>query len=296
LTLAHDLTRFAAATGLVTAILLAENLFGAESMYAGIEVVEFESVSYTYPPSPFKVKQAAKLGIPVEVKTEPAVTLSGYLARPAGDGPRGAIILLHTCAGISEHEEMWSKRLVSWGYVVLSVDSFTPRGFSYICDGRTGGGATTTPWRRALDAYGAKEYLSTRSFIDPKRIAGIGMSHGGMTVLETIKESISEGLSMQPFQAAIALYPLCSAPEPINAPTLILIGSEDSWTPALLCEQYVARLRGQHDIGLQVFAGAHHGFDHPGIDSVDAGHTIRSDPEAADKASQMVHKFLGQHL
>jgi dienelactone hydrolase len=296
MTLGNDLSRVAITTALVAAIVFAETAFGADPIYGDAEIVEFESVSYTYTPSPFKVKQAKKLGISVEVKTEPSVSLTGYLARPAGEEPRAAIVLLHTCAGISEHEEMWSKRLVAWGYVVLSVNSFTPRGFDYICDGRIGGGALTTPWRRALDAFGAKRYLSTRSFVDPARIAVMGMSHGGWTVLETIKQSTSDGLAMKPFQAAIAFYPLCSEPEPINTPTLILSGSEDHWNPAKLCAQYVEKLKPQQEITLKVFAGAYHAFDHPGIDTVDAGHRVRSHPEAAAEASQMSREFLEERL
>ncbi len=37
------------------------------------------------------------------------------------------------------------------------------------------------------------------------RIAVIGMSHGGKTVLEAIKQSTSDGATMKPFRAAIAL-------------------------------------------------------------------------------------------
>ena len=52
------------------------------------EVVEFDSLAYSYTPSPFRLKQAKKLGLPVEIKTEASVALTGYLARPAGDEPR----------------------------------------------------------------------------------------------------------------------------------------------------------------------------------------------------------------
>jgi len=294
--LEQKVLRIAASAILVSGMAFTETAFSAKSIYIDAEVVEFESAPYTYPPSPFKVKQAKKLGIAVEVKTEPSVSLTGYLARPADEKPRAAVVLLHTCAGISEHEEMWSNRLVSWGYVVLSVDSFKPRGFDYTCDGRIGGGALTTTWRRALDAYGAKRYLSTRSFVDPARIAVMGMSHGGMTVLETIKQSTSEGLAMKPFQAAIAFYPLCSEPERINTPTLILSGSEDSWTPAELCKQYVGNLQPRYEITLKVFAGAYHAFDHPEIDAVDAGHIVRSNPKAAAQASQISRDFLNKWL
>ena len=243
--------RLVITTSIATAIVFAETAYSADSIFAYEEIVEFESISFTYTPSPFKVRRAKKLGIPVEVKTEPSVSLTGYLARTAGEEPRPAIVLLHSCFGISKAEKMWSDRLVGWGYVVLSVDSFTPRGFESVCDGQIGGGGTTTPWRRALDAFGAKRYLSTRSFVDPARIAVMGMSHGGWTVLETIKQSTSEGLAMKPFQAAIAFYPLCSEPEPINIPSLILTGDMDQWNPAVLCEQFLEKLQPQHEINMK---------------------------------------------
>ena len=214
---------------LIVAILFIHAAFSDEPVFKGAEVIEFESAFYTYPPTPFKLKQAQKLGIPVETETEPSIPLTGYLAKPEDDGPHPAVVLLHTCAGISEHEQSWSDRLVSWGYVVLTVDSFTPRGQKYICDGDQ---EWTTPWIRALDAYGAKRYLSARPFIDPTRVAVIGLSHGGMAILEVIKGSTSDGLAVSPFRAAVAFYPSCVEPAPINTPTLVLIGSKDNWTPA----------------------------------------------------------------
>jgi dienelactone hydrolase len=269
----NDLLCVTFTASLVAALVFIKPAFAADPIYLEAEAVEFESASYTYTPSPFKVRQAKKLGIPVEIKTEPAISLSGYLAKPLAEEPRAAIVLLHTCNGLSEHEEMWSKRLVDWGYVVLSVDSFTARGLDYTCDGRVG--HYVGPWARALDAYGAKQYLSTRSFVDSARIAVMGMSHGGNTVLETIKQSISEGLAMKPFHAAIAYYPHCGKPESINAPTLILT---------------------QNEISLKVFADAYHAFDHPGIDIVELGYIVRSNPEAAAEARQITREFLDEWL
>ena len=296
MTITNEMLRLVITTGIATAIIFAETAFSADPIFVDAEVVEFDSVSYTYTPSPFKIKQAKKLGQTLEVKIEPSVSLTGYLARPAGEGPRAAIVLLHPCFGISRAEEMWSDRLVSWGYVVLSVDSFKPRGFDNICDGRVGGGGETTPWRRALDAYGAKQYLSTLSFVDADRVAVMGMSHGGWTVLEIIKRSTSERLAMKPFQAAIAFYPLCSEPEPINTPILILTGDKDQWFPAVICEQYLDKLQPQHEIRMKVFAGAYHGFDIVGLDTIDTGHIVRYNQKAADEAFRMSRKFLEERL
>jgi len=293
MTIKIDWLRFAITASLVAIIVFARTASSADPIFAGSEVVEFESVSFTYTPSPFKVKQAKKLGIPVEVKTEPSVSLTGYLARLAGEEPRPAIVLLHPCFGISKAEEMWSDRLVSWGYVVLSVDSFKTRGFDNICDSSQG---YVSPWARALDAYGAKKYLSTRPFVDSARIAVMGMSHGGNSVLEVIKQSTSEGLAMKPFQAAIAFYPLCSVPEPINTPSLILTGDMDQWHPAVLCEQYLDKLQPQHEINMKVFAGAYHAFDIVGLDTIDTGYIVRYNQKAADEAFRMSREFLEERL
>lgn len=282
------------AVGLIVSAVSTSVGFAANPMFMEAEKVKFESASYTYTPSPFKVRLAKKKGIPVEIKTEPSISLTGYLARPADDELSAAVVLLHTCNGLSKHEDMWSKRLVEWGYVVLSVDSFTPRGLDYSCDGREG--HYVGPWVRALDAYGAKQYLSSLSFVDPTRIAVMGMSHGGNTVLEVVNQKILEGMAMKPFQAAIAFYPHCGKPESINAPTILLTGDKDSWTPAELCEEYVSKLHSSGDIKLKVFEGAYHAFDHPGIDIVELGYIVRSNPKAAAAASQITREFLEEWL
>lgn len=292
------LLRIVVGTSLVGAVISAETAFSAQPVVEGAEVVEFESVSYTYPASPFKVKQAKKLGKPVETVTEPSVPLIGYLARPQGEGPFPAVALMNGCADVAEGDsaimlvpelnKAWSDRLVAWGYVVLSVDSFTPRGASHICD--------ATPWTRALDAYGAKRYLSTHPLVDPTRIAVMGMGHGGTTILEIIKQSTSTGLGMKPFGAAVALYPSCGEPEPIDTPTLVLIGGEDTFHPAEQCVQYLSRLPPPHEMTVKVFPGAFAVFDHPGIDFEVVGHIVRTHPEAAAQAIRMTREFLSERL
>jgi dienelactone hydrolase len=124
----------------------------------------------------------------------------------------------------------------------------------------------------------------------------MGMSHGAMTILEVIKRSTSVGLAMEPFRAAVALYPLCGVPEPIITPTLVLIGGADNWTPADQCVQYLEELQTPHEMTLKVFPDAYHVFDHPGIDIVELGHIVRSDPEAAAQAIRMTREFLNDQL
>lgn len=256
------------------------------------EKVNFESAAYTYPPSPFKVKQAKKLGIPVKTITEPSIPLTGYLAKPVGEGPFPAVILMHSCAGITELSELWSDRLVSWGYVVLTVDSLTPRGEKYIC----GRSDVVSDWIRTLDVFGAKSYLTSRPFVDSSRVAAMGMSLGGNVVLQVVKASILEKLATGPFRAAVALYPYCREPESISTPTLILIGEADQWASAEECIQFVERIPPPHKMTLKVFSGAHHVFDQPGMDMVEQGKINRYHAEAAKQATNLVRKHFAKNL
>ena len=292
--LKDKLLRVVVGTSLVGAVMFAETAFSAQPVFEGAEVVEFESAAFTYTPSPFKVRQAKKKGIALEPTIEPSVPLLGFLAKPGGAGPFPAVVLMHGCAGITKWNKVWTDRLIAWGYVVLDVDSFTPRGLTYICDGHEISAAT--PWTRALDAYGAKNHLSTLRYIDSTRIAVMGMSHGGAAVLHAIEQSISAGLQLKPFQAAVALYPLCRELQQVNTPTLILIGDKDNWTPASWCVRYLDELQPPHDVTLKVFPGAHHVFDLEGIDGEELGLTIRYHPQAAAEAIEMIRKFLMERL
>lgn len=284
-TLALRFSAFAVAVSLSLSVL------GAEPVFENAEAVDFESVPYTYPLSPFKVKQAKKKGITLKPEVEPSIPLKGFLDKPEGAGPHPAIVLMHGCAGITEQVESWSDRFVDWGYVVLSVDSFTPRGVSHTC-----GREINTPWLRVLDAFGAKMFLATLSFVDAARIAVMGMSRGANAVLQVIRLSTSTDLAISPFRAAVMLYPFCKNPEPIGTASLILMGSEDTWTPPDRCVQYLEKLPPPHEMTLKVIEGAHHGFDHPGIDIVEVGHIVRSDSRATNQAIQIAREFLNTHM
>ena len=79
--------------------------------------------------------------------------LQGYLRQTNSAGPSPAVVLLHGCNGNWQRlDERWGKRIASWGYVTLTVDSFGPRGLKNTC----GSGA---PVDLAFDAYRALNFL-----------------------------------------------------------------------------------------------------------------------------------------
>jgi dienelactone hydrolase len=226
-----------------------------------------------------------------------ALTLTGRLKRPEGDGPLPAIVLLHGCGGIqANRDHRWAERLASWGYVTLQVDSFRPRGLSNVCT-YSGREAADILQKRVAEAYDAKRYLAGLPFVDRSRIALMGWSHGGAITLETLYLKKDD-----PFRAAIAFYPSCRRTlAGLNAPLMILIGEADDWTPAGSCVAAMPKERSAFDVVLKVYPGAYHGFDGLGKSRNVSGsrgsvHRMEYQPEAEADAVVRVKVFFENHL
>nr|WP_246754760.1 dienelactone hydrolase family protein [Rhizobium sp. RCAM05973] len=253
------------------------------------ELVRFEGAPVK--PSPFRERKAKEQG---EILPQPQGTpLLGYLSRPQGNGPFPAIVVMHGCGGIRPSlKTIWPERLVSWGYVVLLVDSFSTRNIKSTCQ-------SYLP-DREYDAYGALEYLSTYSFVDAQRIALMGFSAGGMAALDATKINGSQEFMDHKFKAAVGYYPLCAASEgDATVPTLILNGELDDWSLAERCRQRVGHLSGNGPpIELDVYPGAYHDFDVPEVTVAKRvfGHLEEYNASAAEKSFDSVHAFLQKYL
>jgi hypothetical protein len=91
--------------------------------------------------------------------TDSDVQLTGQLYQPAGGGPFPAVVFLHGCAGIDPVQGHWAYRLQQWGYVVLLVDSFGPRGVTNLCASPVALSPMDLQYVRMPDAYAAQAYL-----------------------------------------------------------------------------------------------------------------------------------------
>ena len=189
--------------------------------------------------------------------SQQAPKLLGYLVRPIGEGSFPAVVVLHGCGGFSSHSAGIADTLGSWGYVALAVDSLGPRGFSNHCGSFFLG--------QAFDAYAAFRFLAQQEYVDPVRIAVLGQSMGGASTLSAVDRDMTAQYFTERFTAAVAYYPGCDlAAATMTAPTLILIGEADDWTPAERCRQMVAYVRPDSaPIALTVYPGAYHAFDVP---------------------------------
>jgi dienelactone hydrolase len=218
--------------------------------------------------------------------------------KPKGDGPFPAVVLLHGCEGMegagSDSYNRWASRLKSWGYVALQVDSFGPRGDSFICN-NDDQMKKYVP-KRAMDAHDAQSYLAHLKFVDPKRVAVMGWSHGALSTIAAVSEM--PGKAIVPFQASIAFYPYCyKTLADLNAPLLILIGGSDDWCPAELCSSKMpGEGKSKHEVILKVYQGAYHNFDWPDMNVIFMGHVLQYNGQAASDSILQVKAFLEKKL
>jgi len=258
------------------------------------ELVKFDSATYRM--GQIQQRQARERGeTPANV---PDATIEGYLSKPDGSGPFPAVVYLHGCSGLSPNARNRMAALITgWGYVSMVVDSFTTRGIKESCDH-----LMLMPSRQA-DALGALLYLSKLGFVDPKRVAVVGSSQGGIVALQLASThpvdlfSIPDDLK---FKAAVAYYPLCSvATDQLTIPSLILIGELDDWTPAKDCQRWMERRAGKGaPVRLVIYPGAYHAFEfpNPGDGKQSFGHWVKYDAEAADRSILEARDFLANHL
>ena len=77
---------------------------------------------------------------PGEQAANGPATLNAVLWQPTGRGPHAAIVLMHGCAGMNTRagqpfprDTDWARRLSALGYLILQVDSLTPRNEGSLC-------------------------------------------------------------------------------------------------------------------------------------------------------------------
>jgi dienelactone hydrolase len=220
--------------------------------------------------------------------------------------------------------------LTARGYVTIWPDSFAPRGRSKgVCVDAAP--PRITHDERAGDAYAALAYLRSLAFVDAKRVAVMGGSHGGSSALASIVDTPRNAERGQiGFAAAIALYPACGlsfgswsvtrtresgklhlayegAFKP-RAPLLILIGELDDWTPAEPCRRLAAAAQAAgYPVEIKIYPEAHHSFDsRVPIRNVaerinfnsptSRGATTGGNAEVWRDAIERVERFLSEHL
>ncbi len=244
-----------------------------------------------------------------------AVQLPGHWFAADAGSDRPAVVLLHGCGGVVDGKGRLGQRFVDYaamlnaeGWHALVLDSLTPRGEKELCTQRTGTRRVTQAQRR-LDALGALQWLATQPGVDRQRLVLLGWSNGGSTVLAATNR-LHSAVARAPLapRAAVAFYPGCEAElarrYASTAPTLLLVGDSDDWTPAQPCRE-LAAVSGS-GLTLVAYAGAYHGFDStaplrvrrdvPNGVRPGQGVTVGGDTAAREASRREVLEFLRRQL
>src|SRR3954470_8414141 len=184
--------------------------------------------------------------VELESPLSAAPPLQGLLRQPNAAQAAPAVVLLHACNGNwRKLDERWGRRIASWGYVTLSVDSFGTRGIRTAC------GSVAVDM--GSDAYRALAYLARQPSVDPARVAVVGFSLGASLALTAVERGAIERASARKFRAAAAFYPPCLAfKDNMTVPVLVLVGERDDWTLATECRNMV---EGRDDYGISRRSG-----------------------------------------
>ncbi len=231
-----------------------------------------------------------KDGTPVEL--EARLTLPD--ANSGVTAPYPAIVLLHGCDGTNLKPLRSDGAFISWPYAFLEVDSFDARGIKHACEGYKEINETL----RAKDAHAARAWLAKRPDIDAKRIAALGWSMGGGTVLQAISNPLlNEPDRAETFAAGVAFYPYCPTKlRHLDAPLLVLTGSEDDWTPPGTCRTMGIISDNPPPYERIEYPGATHAFDWRDAPPEYFGHKIRYDSVVTEDAYGRARAFLDKYL
>lgn len=235
--------------------------------------------------------------------TANSVQLRGDIAKPAGEGPFPAVVLMHGCGGwqpaVRHAMRAYAEYLVDHGFVVLDLDSFGPRslGGGKVCESIKQQRDALT--YRTSDAYDALKYLRTLSYVDGKNIFLMGQSNGGSVAINVAKGDTPvkpASVGEEGYRAVAAYYPWCGSfggrKVELESPLMIFAGSDDDWTPASECEGVKST---KANLEVKTYPGAAHSFDLNIIPQRYLGKMLGHHKEAAEDSRQRMVNFFVEH-
>jgi dienelactone hydrolase len=186
-------------------------------------------------------------------RSRPPAMAQGQLVLPpkaAADTKWPAVVLVHGSGGVYPEEvSYWARLLTEQGIAAFVIDVFSPRGVK-----STGEDQSQVPFAAdTADAFAALGMLASHPRLDPKRIAVMGFSRGGITAVRSgvapiIKGAAPAGLR---FVAHVALYSggcagtLAVTPKPGTfspEPMLFVHGDADDYAYISDCRSYAQRI------------------------------------------------------
>jgi len=117
----------------------------------------------------------------IQFPGEDDATVTGYLARPVGDGSHAVILVCHENRGLTAHIRDVTRRLAKAGYVGVAVDLLSRQGGTAAVGNENVPGVlgNTPPDQFVADFRSAWRYAGQQNFSLPERVGMVGFCFGG---------------------------------------------------------------------------------------------------------------------
>lgn len=203
--------------------------------------------------------------IPGQIITESSVVYYpaaentfGYIARPEGDGPFPALVLVHEWWGLNENIQEFADKFAKEGYVALTVDMYA-------------GKLATTPQEAMQYSAVVREniepafanlnaavaYLKSQPYVDTDRVGSVGWCFGGGWAYQMAKNDLGVNASIMyygQFEPAADFMHM-------KASILGHFGEDDTMIPVDDVETFRANLAtASGDHAVYIYPNAGHAF------------------------------------
>ncbi len=211
-------------------------------------------------------------------------TMRGYLARPSGEGPWPAVLVIHENRGLNPYIEDVVRRMAAAGFLSLGPDALTPLG-GYPGNDDEGREMQSRLDRDTMlaDFQAGAEYLMDHAE-STGRVGAVGFCFGGWVVNML-------AVRMPDLGAAVPFYgtqPTAEEVARIQAPLLIHYAALDERVNAGWPAFRDALEANGKEYVMHMYEDANHGFHNDT--------TPRYDPEAAHLAQERTIAFFREHL
>ncbi len=223
--------------------------------------------------------------ISIPRKKRGAVPVTAYLARPADDMPKPAVVIIHELFGLNDNIRDIARRFADVGYVALAVDLFSGSTNQRLCILRLMTAMALRPLKNQglSDLRRSVDWLQARPEVDANRVGAIGFCMGGgyALALACVESDL---------RASSAFY--CINPRPLSAlrRACPIVGSypEDDWSAKSgnKLDAALDKYNVPHDV--KIYPGTAHSFFN---DTLESHH-----PEAAADSWQRTLAFFGEQM